>query len=445
MPEPIARPIHYLGSKLRVIDAICEAVDSADLGGRGVCDLFAGSGTVALALAKTRSVTAVDIQEYSRVLCSALLSDFRPTDALVQTILSKTRTSAHHDELCYVMEPLIKYEDDCLHAAAANDPEPLCDLIEQGSVFSFQMDQRDVLSRPIEAALQLVKARLNKVHNTKLDALVSRHFGGLFFSYRQAVQIDSILSAHAEVPADHHDMFTAALLSTASDTVNTVGKQFAQPIRPRTRSGVAKRHLIKQIQRDRSTDVFDAYEDWLSRYLAMPVLGQRSHRVVRGDYREFLARGIAKEVGVVYADPPYTRDHYSRYYHVLETICLQDDPSVSTNKAHGRERLSRGMYRAERHQSPFCIVSQAPTAFAELFGKVRQMGLPVVLSYSPYVSGNGSRPRAMTLERLVALARQDFGRVAVAPAGHVAHNKLNTAARNMPISYEAEVLIVCRP
>ena len=28
----------------------------------------------------------------------------------------------------------------------------------------------------------------------------------------------------------------------------------------------------------------------------------------------------------VYADPPYTRDHYSRFYHVLETLALRDDP-----------------------------------------------------------------------------------------------------------------------
>jgi len=66
------RPIHYLGSKLRVIDAISSLVDRIDPGKGRICDLFAGSGTVSAAIATQRAVTAVDIQEYSRVLCSAL-------------------------------------------------------------------------------------------------------------------------------------------------------------------------------------------------------------------------------------------------------------------------------------------------------------------------------------------------------------------------------------
>ena len=70
----------------------------------------------------------------------------------------------------------------------------------------------------------------------------------------------------------------------------------------------------------------------------------------------------------MYADPPYTRDHYSRYYHVLETMSLRDNPEVSMTmiRAGGSPRVSRGVYRADRYQSPFCIKSQAAGAFEEL-------------------------------------------------------------------------------
>src|SRR4030042_2259461 len=68
------RPIHYLGSKLRIVNSICEVVGKIDPSGGPVCDLFAGSGTVSREFSTSRTVIAVDIQEYSRVLCSALLS-----------------------------------------------------------------------------------------------------------------------------------------------------------------------------------------------------------------------------------------------------------------------------------------------------------------------------------------------------------------------------------
>lgn len=69
----VQRTVHYLGSKLRLLDPIQEAVAAVVPDGQPVCDLFAGSGTVSLALASRWKVTSVDIQEYSRVLCSGLL------------------------------------------------------------------------------------------------------------------------------------------------------------------------------------------------------------------------------------------------------------------------------------------------------------------------------------------------------------------------------------
>ena len=67
------RPIHYLGSKLRILDTIGETVNSVSPGNGRICDLFSGSGTVSRYFSHSRPVTAVDIQEYSRVLCTAVL------------------------------------------------------------------------------------------------------------------------------------------------------------------------------------------------------------------------------------------------------------------------------------------------------------------------------------------------------------------------------------
>jgi adenine-specific DNA methylase len=148
---------------------------------------------------------------------------------------------------------------------------------------------------------------------------------------------------------------------------------------------------------------------------------------------------------VVYADPPYTRDHYSRFYHVLETMALRDDPKISTNTAHGKTVLSRGIYRQDRHQSPFCIRSEAPAAFEELFERVAKRGVPLVLSYSPYASEKNAHPRVMTMDAITRLARSHFRSVNVDSVGAFFHSRLNRSDLNKDISYEAEFLLICEP
>jgi adenine-specific DNA methylase len=270
-----------------------------------------------------------------------------------------------------------------------------------------------------------------------------RHFGGVYFSYRQAAELDVILEyAHSSGPAVR-SMLIAATLSTASDLVNTVGKHFAQPLRPRNKNGTIKPSLYNQASRDRCKSVLEVFVDKLARYLTLRDVNYEN-RAVRCDYMEFLTSS-GFNCGVVYADPPYTRDHYSRFYHVLETLALRDDPDISTNTAHGKTVLSRGIYRQDRHQSPFCIRSEAPAAFDELFGTVAKRGIPLVLSYSPYASEKNAHPRVMTMEGVTELARQHFRSVDFSSVGSFFHSRLNRSDLNKDISYEAEYLLTCRP
>ena len=110
--------------------------------------------------------------------------------------------------------------------------------------------------------------------------MATRYFGGRYFSFRQAIFIDSILNE------SKGETYLAALLSTTSEIVNSIGKQFAQPMRPRRKDGTIKTHLIRQICRDRCQDAGEVFSGWLFRYRS--VTQDRQHRVMRGDYREVL-------------------------------------------------------------------------------------------------------------------------------------------------------------
>ena len=439
------RPIHYLGSKLRLVSAVDALVARVAPAGR-LCDLFAGSGTISVAAAVTRPVTSVDIQEYSRVVCSAML--LPPANAMLlgRGVASDARDSELMERLNQSLAPLFEYESYCVTRALTGDAEPLCNFVEHGSIKWFLQTGADAAAPMLRDALRLAT---NSLEANKLDSasgsLITRYFGGTYFSFRQAVDLDALLDAAHASPAAVTDAALAPILSTASETVNTIGKHFAQPIRPRGRDGLPKRHLVRQIINDRRTEVFSTHQDWVTRYAGLPRT-HTTHEAVREDFKSFLA-SAPPDVGVFYADPPYTRDHYSRFYHVLETMCLRDEPDVSTSmiRTGGKPQMGRGFYRTDRHQSPFCIKSLAPAAFTSLFDGVRRYGVPLILSYSPYRENVAARPRLMSVDQLVALARSKFRSVEVMSAGTFAHSKLNIRERNVSVSWDAEVLVTCLP
>ena len=444
-PKPTdRRTIHYLGSKLRLLAPIRRAIESVAPPGAPICDLFSGSGVVSLALASDWEVTSVDIQEYSRVLCSGLVGP--PADALGggHGLSHRASRGSFRQQLRRSLTPLLKHESRCTTDALQGDPNGVCDLLEHGSLLA--LDTRDDIPQPLRhAAVTALHELRTRDLATGPTTIVTRHFGGRYFSWEQAIDFDALLAEIDFLERRERDFHLAAVFAAASDVVCTIGKHFAQPTKLRDSAGTPKSHLVSRTLRDRETNVFD-------RYIAhCESLGERRrstrrHRAVRSDYLEFLKRDTT-QFAAVYADPPYTRDHYSRYYHVLETMALRDDPEVATTKirSNGVPRLSRGVYRLQRHQSPFCIPRQAAGAFEQLFAAVAARRTPLILSYSPYRTDTGNRPRLLTMDELLSIAERHFNDIEPVPIDGVAHNKLNLLDRNVEVDYAAEVLITCQP
>lgn len=425
-PSASFRPIHYLGSKARLLDVIEQTLDEL-APAAPVCDLFSGSAVVAARLARRRDVVAVDIQEYARVLASALL---RPARVSASEVLARARELSG----CIAVADLSAHEAACLVQAADGRPDGLCDLLERGSIVA----STEADAAPSSRLAELLR-RGHEAVSEGSDTVLTRYYGGVYFSYAQARALDGLATAVRELPQDERDTALAALLGTASDVVTSVGNHFAQPVRPRTADGRPKPAAMAAVMRRRGLGVAVLFATRLQHYAELRRPAGHG-TAIRADYRDAIKS--LPDVAAIYADPPYTRDHYSRFYHVLETMAIGDEPVLSRVTIGGRTHLSRGLYRAERHQSPFCIKSKAPQAFSALFEQVAGLGLPLVLSYSPYAIGD--HPRLMTIAQIEALAAEHFDDIEIRSAGRVAHSKLNAEHLNSDVSYEAEVLVVCR-
>ena len=437
------RSIHYLGSKLRMLDAIKGAIDKVNTKEGAVCDLFSGSGTVSKYLLQYDDVISVDIQKYSQIICEASMSLLKHTPDINDILLQiKNHNVSRALEHCFF--ELIEYEKKCTMAAKYGNITPLYEIIEYGSLYIFDNGQVSELSDELRTSMEHSLSKIKKSDSLDLvDSMLCRYYGGLYFSYEQSVYLDCIAHWIFEQSGLLYTKALAALLSTASDIVNTVGKQFAQPLKVRDSKGKLKTTLLTKITTDRSEDVYTIFSKWLNYYFSV---GDSKHKyfTICDDYTNALDKLKEYNVAVVYADPPYTRYHYSRYYHVLETICLRDNPDVSTTFPNGKGGISRAIYRKERHQSPFCIKSQAEEAFDILFKKVKELDVPLVLSYSPFDASKAVTPRLQTIEQLVEKAKQYFSEVEVISPGEFTHSKLNSSEKNFEANHEAELLIVCR-
>src|SRR5687768_456102 len=104
------RPIHYLGSKLRVVDEIVKLLDEVSPGTGRVCDLFSGSGVVSSALIYNRPVTAVDVQEYACLLAEASFLGGRDMTESLRVWSDRWKHEPLREALLQAFRPLLDLE-----------------------------------------------------------------------------------------------------------------------------------------------------------------------------------------------------------------------------------------------------------------------------------------------------------------------------------------------
>lgn len=429
------KTLNYLGSKYRLLDFIDGNVSNVTPEGNGVCDLFAGSGCVSYMLSKSHPVVSCDIQNYSKTICNALFFKYDISKDFVNTFF-KNIEEGFEKNLISTFMPLISIEEEAINT---KNEKILADILEHGSVEVSNIEHTDT---SLSGTLKKVSDNLRQNDLYDVKSLISRYYGGIYFSYRQAVQIDILLEAiNSFVPSENRDLFVAALLSTASEIVDTVGKHFAQPIRARDSKGNIKSTVYNKASKDKTVDVLPLYKKWLSRYINLPRT-EYSCRTLQTDYMQCL-QSLPEDVTTVYADPPYTREHYSRFYHVLETMTLRDNPGISTVYIHGKSHISNGIYRKDRYQSPFCIRSKAPQAFKDMFKMVSETNRNLLLSYSPYDETKKSQPRVVTMQQILSWANDYFKNVETISAGTFRHSKLTSTEHFLEAEDESELLVIC--
>jgi len=227
-----------------------------------------------------------------------------------------------------------------------------------------------------------------------------------YFGLGQSIEIDSIryaldvtLDAGA-ISAERHRWYLVALLQAASHVVSAPG-HFAQFF------GVRDADTFRRVRQVRARLVWPQFVLELGRLRPYGTSAwRRGNRVFSKPADALLQdlRGASERPSVIYADPPYTVDQYSRYYHVLETLTRYDYPASA----------SLGRYRPDRFTSPFSLASKVVHAFEGLASDVAEIGAVLVLSY-PSTGLLHRKLKEEKHEELSDLLRRHFGRIDVTP------------------------------
>lgn len=288
-------------------------------------DLFAGSGAVGIHVAKKFPirVLAFDLQQYSAVIAGAVIEREHQLDW---------------------EEAWLKWE----RRAAAR-------------LAKVRLPEERTLTRAVVAGYREWSGEQEKLSITKA-------YGGYYYSPQQAIWIDALLNTLPE-RGQTRKVALAALIRAASRCAAAPGHT-AQPFQP-TRS--AKPFL----QDAWSRDIF-----LITKAIFSSLADQCAQR--RGEAKVLDANLAAKELGerdVAFIDPPYSGVHYSRFYHVLETIARCESVEVS----------GEGRYPAPefRPRSKYSVMTEAPGALSDLLCTIASCGAKAIITFPHDKCSNG--------------------------------------------------------
>lgn len=288
-------------------------------------DLFAGSGAVAayVATRKEIPVLACDLQKFSAVLTSAVIGRKKKVDA----------------------KQIWKHWVLRAGKIAARYTPPVSDRVTRVHV-----------------------DECRKWSASRRGLPITKAYGGHYFSPEQAVWIDALRKS---LPArnPNRTVALAALIQAASECAASPGHT-AQPFQPTRSAG-------KFLREAWGRDVCERIKRILKNIADAHALTVGEARVA--DANRAIA-GLQKD-DLVFIDPPYSGVHYSRFYHVLETIARGKCGPVSG--------VGRYPHAVERPHSRYSVRSESVKAFTELLQKISEKNASAIITFPAHECSNG--------------------------------------------------------
>lgn len=360
-------PLHvsYMGTKRSIAPLVSEVVSNGPSG--PLLDLFSGMCAVGSEVGVSRPIWNNDIQHFAASVARAFFTSnefpLQPEDAA---------------DLVY---KLYKRNYNALEKRFCNELYLEKDALQSGTISKIHKLSSLIPNINNSHKLNVERIRLSKKSNTFPYRLFSITYAGGYIGLQQSLQVDSIrfaldkLLSEKLISLDQFRWMILALCQAICRASTTTG-HFAQFIKINKNN---KNRFLK----NRNKSIWFLWLDSFGQLAPVGSSRWRSKNKVFNCDSLRLLKELKKEheiPSIIYADPPYTSDQYSRYYHLYETLILYDYPSSS----------GEGRYRPDRFSSGFSLKTKVIQSFTDLIESSSKLSSQLVLSYPE----NGLLPNA---------------------------------------------------
>ncbi|MHB0874063.1 MAG: DNA adenine methylase [Acidithiobacillus ferrooxidans] len=336
----------YMGHKGKMLPVLGDILLHYADGAERIADPFCGSAAVSWFLAGNtgKEIISGDIQSFAVARAKAVVERTEPfaPDQMIKSWFAKAtglveKVAGHFPNNLRSIEPNL------------TEPNQIKQVVTQSRNFC-----RDVL--PVV-----------------FDYLggpwpISKAYGGYYYSPAQALVFDALRQCLPS-DTDRRKVALAALVEAVSRAAAAPGHT-AQPFQPTESSA---KYIIEAWTRNPWFLVKNAVEDISNRAALVKGKG------VVSDFRKTIARLNAGDL--VFADPPYSGVHYSRFYHALETVTrgIEFEPE------------GRGRYPSieERPSSAFSKKTTAKKAAKQLLDACSEKRATLILTFPTTGASNG--------------------------------------------------------
>jgi len=338
--------VKYMGSKSEIIEYVVKGLNEVHRNNQAVCDLFAGSSTLAGALRNNNiEYISNDIQIYSSVFTNTYLlqydwDNYPSVNEIVKEV----------EILVEEWREIFSYFWD----KSNYDIEFNLESFNEIELFQQSINTNEEF---------LKKVSINE--NAKSYHLFMKEYSGTYWNFKQCLWIDAfrcIADRYKNIEPLYNLILSCTMYAMAYNSQST--GHYAQYRKADKESSM---NDILIYRRKNMKDFFIRKFNEIKEEMGDNNCKVNTYSLSFDECIEMLNNGT-----LVYADPPYCSVHYSRFYHILETFIRYDYPEIKFG----------GRYRTDRHQSPFCISKQVRNAFQDMFIKLKEKECELVLSYS---------------------------------------------------------------
>jgi adenine-specific DNA methylase len=340
----------YMGHKGKMLPVLGDILLHYSDGVEKIADPFCGSAAVSWFLAENtdKEIISGDIQSFAVARAKAVVErteSFAP-DRMIKSWFAKAtilveKVASHFPNNLRSIEPNL------------SEPKQIKKVVTQSRTFCHEV--LPVVFDDLGGAWPISKA-----------------YGGYYYSPVQALIFDALRQC---LPSDRakRKVALAALVEAVSRAAAAPGHT-AQPFQPTASSA---KYIIEAWARNPWALVKNAVDEISSR------TSQVKGKGVVGDFRKTIAR--LNEGDLVFADPPYSGVHYSRFYHALETVTRGTEFEPEGN----------GRYPSidERPSSDFSKKTTAIDAARQLLDACSEKRAKLILTFPTTGASNGLEAR----------------------------------------------------